>query len=647
MSYLNFDKKQLVNLEYSLQRELLRTNRAGAYYLSTLAGCNTRKYHGMLVTQLNELDGGKHVLLSSLDETVIQHDAEFNLGIHKFPGDYYEPKGHKYIRNFEMDTVPKLTYRVGGVVLTKERILVEKSEQILVKYTLEEANSPTTLRFKPFLAFRNVHALSKANMDANTRYVPIENGIKMKLYEGYPFLNMQFSKEAEFVPVPDWYLNIEYMKEQARGYEFQEDLFVPGYFEIPIKRGESIIFSASTGEEKPNGLKKRFSNESRKRVERDSFMNLLANSAQQFHWDRTDGPDLIGGFPWYESIPRQTLFSIDGILLKQGDVKCYEKVLYTQMERLKDGLLPKYIGAPSDYDAADAPLLLFQAVHKLIDYYKPADLWNKYGKALKSVLESYRKGTKFNIHMQENGLIFAKAEGVALTWMDENINGEPVTPRGGLAVEINAYWYNAVCLALELARAAADDAFVEEWEALPEKIGASFLETFWNDDFEYLADYVDGFFVDWSVRPNMILAAAQHYSPLSREQKKSIVSKVRNELLTTRGLRTLSPQSPAYKGVCDGNVDERAAAVHQGSVFPFLIMPLIKTYLEVHKRGGLSFVKRIIEGFEEGIAEHCIGSISEMYSGNPPHHAKGAISQAWNVGAIIEATAYVDGYDEN
>jgi len=192
MSYLKFDKNQLVNLEYSLQRELLRSNRAGSYTSTTISGCNTRKYHGLLVCPLEELDGEKHVLLSSLDETVIQHGSAFNLGIHKYVGDHYEPKGHKYIRDFDVEIIPRTTFRVGGVVLTKERILVEKEKQLLIKYTLEEAHSPTVLRFRPFLAFRNVHQLSKANMYANTRYTEIENGIKIQLYEGYPFLHMQF-----------------------------------------------------------------------------------------------------------------------------------------------------------------------------------------------------------------------------------------------------------------------------------------------------------------------------------------------------------------------------------------------------------------------------------------------------------------------
>ena len=401
MGYLNFDKDKLVNLSYSLDRETLRTNRGGAYSSTTLAGCNTRKYHGLLVVRLDELDGGKHVLLSSLDESVIQHETQFNLGIHKYPGDFYEPKGHKYIRNFEFDTIQKHTYRVGGVILTRTRLLVEHENTLLVKYTLEEANSPTKLRFKPFLAFRNVHSLSKANLYANSKYAQVPNGIRMKLYESYPDFFMQLSKECDFVPVPDWYKNIEYIREQERGYEFQEDLFVPGYFEVSIKKGESIIFSASTIEQKPATFFKRYESEKKLRIPRDSFINCLLNSGKQFLWERQDGVDLIAGYPWYESVSRQTLTALPGIFLHQGDVKIFEAVLQTNLKRLKGGLLPKYAGQESFYDAADAPLLVFNALQKLTQYKSAKEIWTTYGSSLKEILKNYREGTDFNIHMQE------------------------------------------------------------------------------------------------------------------------------------------------------------------------------------------------------------------------------------------------------
>ena len=646
MSYLNFDKEELVNLEYSLQREFLRTNRSGAFSSSTLAGCNTRKYHGMLIVQLDELDGGKHVLLSSLDESIIQHDAQFNLGIHKYPGEFYEPKGHKYIRNFEIETIPKVTYRVGGVILTKTRLLVEHKNQVIVKYTLEEATSPTTLRFKPFLAFRNVHNLTRANMVANTKFAKVKNGIKMRLYEGYPELYMQFSKDPDFVPVPDWSRNIEYMKERSRGYDYQEDLFVPGYFELAIKKGESVFFSASTEICEPAELKKQYKIEKERRLPRDSFVNCLLNAAQQFMCDRKDGKDLIAGYPWYESIPRQTFLALPGILLTQNEIALYEEVLKTNLSRLKDGLLPKYAGVPCDYDAADAPLFAFQTIQELKPYKEKKELWKSYGPAMKEILSNYKKGTRFNIHMEPNGLIHAKQDGTALTWMDAYIDGKPVTQRGGLAVEINSAWYNAVCFALELAESAKDKAFISEWAAFPELIAESFLNTFWDEDHGYLADFVDGSYKDWAVRPNMIFAAGFSYSPLSREQKKSILSKVRNELLTPRGLRSLAPNDFNYKGSCIGNPDVRSAAFHMGSVYPFLIYPFVKTYLEIHKAGGLSFVKQIMAGFEEEMSEHCVGTLSELYEGNPPYSARGAISQAWNVGGVLRALSVLEKFGE-
>jgi len=645
MSYLNFDKKELVNLEYSLQREFLRTNRSGAYSSSTLAGCNTRKYHGMLIVQLNELDGGKHVLLSSLDETVIQHDAQFNLGIHKFPGDFYEPKGHKYIRNFEFDTIPKMTFRVGGVLLTKSSLLVEEENQLIVRYTLEDAHSPTILRFKPFLAFRSVHELSKANMFANSKYLPVKNGIKVKLYEGYPELHLQFSKKPDFVPVPDWYRNIEYMKEQARGYEYQEDLLVPGYFELPIKKGESVFFSASTREHEPVSFSKLYSFELKRHIPRNSFINCLLNAAQQFIWVRKDGKDIIAGFPWYESIPRQTFKALPCLLLSPEKMNVYEEILQTNLKRLKDGLLPKYVGCPSNYDAADAPLLVFNAIQELKRFKENKIIWALYGPALKEIISNYKKGTHYNIHMQENGLIYAKADGVALTWMDAYVDGKPVTQRGGMNVEINAAWYNAICFALELAESAKDKPFIDEWKNYPSIIAESFLHTFWSDEKGYLADYADGNYIDWSVRPNMIIATSFEYSPLTREQKKMVVSMAKNELLTPKGLRTLAPANPNYKGTFEDNPEERAEAAHQGSVYPFLIYPFVKSYLEIHKTGGLSFVKQIIAGFEEEMAENCVGTISEVYEGNPPYTAQGALSQAWNVASILRTARLVEKFE--
>lgn len=639
MSYLKFDKNQLVNLEYSLQREVLRTNRVGSYTSTTLAGCNTRKYHGLLVCPVEEPDGGKHVLLSSLDETVVQHGASFNLGIHKYEGDHYEPKGHKYIRDFEVEILPETIYRVGGVVLAKKYLLVEKEQQLLIKYTLEDAHSPTILRFRPFLAFRSIHTLSKANLYANTHYSEIENGIKIRLYDGYPFLHLQFSKVAEFVPAPVWYYGIEYPKEQSRGYDYKEDLFVPGYFEVPIKKGETIMFSASVGECAPASFRQKFTREMKKRIPPDSFIRNLANAAQQF-FVRQDGlTHILAGYPWYGPISRQTFIALPGLTIDLDDPETCAKVLDTQLNYLKEGLFLKFPQTQGSFsDTIDAPLWFFWAVQQ---YYRsikdPAKIWRKYGQSMKSILAAYKKGTDFNIRMLDNGLISGETKNVALTWMDSYVGGKPVVQRGGMPVEVNALWYNALCLALELAEAEDDQEFITEWKELPALVARSFVDLFWSDQRQYLADCINGEIKDWSIRPNMLIVAALEFSPLDREKQKAILSTVKQELLTSRGLRTLSPRDPRYKGICEGSIDQRELIVHQGTAWPWLISFFVEAYLKIHRRGGMPYVRKIIEGFEIEMTENCIGTISEMYNGNPPHSGKGAISQAWSVAALIHA----------
>lgn len=644
MSYLKFDKQQLVNLEYSLLREVLQTNRAGSYSCTTLSGCNTRKYHGLLICPNDSLDGGKHVLLSSLDATIIQHGAEFNLGIHKYQGEQFEPKGHKYIRDFEFDIIPVTTYRVGGVIFKQEVLLVEDAEQVLIKYTLVDAHSPTTLRLKPFLAFRNMHSLSHSNMFANTKYLPAQNGVKIQLYEGYPFLHMQMSKKAEYVANPHWYYNIEYMKDRSRGYEYLEDQYVPGYFEVDIKKGESIIFSASTEEIKTSDLKNKFSDELWNKTPRNSFFNCLLNAAEQFVIKKPSVTDIQAGYPWYMGRVNQTFVALPGLSIALNDPELIEKIIDNNISRLRNGLFPKRWGRfGSDYDSADAPLWFFWAIQKLTDDLGGRKkVWTKYKETFVSILNAYRNGTDFSIKMNEKGLICTNCTGVALSWMNAYSNGVPVTPRYGCSVEINALWYNAICFALELASEENDKSFTKEWKEIIVTIGESFRKEFWDEEKGYLADCTFNGIADWSIRPNQIIATALKYSPLTKEMKKSIISFAKRELLTPRGIRTLSPRDERYTGSYEGNEEQREQAIHQGTVHPWLIGFFIEGYLLIHQRGGLSFTKTIMEGFEEEMNSHCIGTISELYNGNPPHTGKGAISQAWNIGEILRAYQIID-----
>ena len=637
MAYLKFDKDKLINLEYSLSREILRSNRAGSYGSTTIIGCNTRKYHGLLVCPCKEQNNEQFVFLSTLDVTIVQHNQDFNLGIHKYQGDLYVPKGHKYVRNFKAETSAITTYRVGGVILEKESLLLENKEQILIKYTLIEAHSDTLLKFMPFLAFRGIHQLSEANLYVNTKYQVVKNGIMSKLYDGLPGLYMQFNKKVDFVANPDWYYNNEYIEEQKRGYDFAEDLFVPGFFECPIKQGESIIFSASTSEhDTPATLKTLYSIEEKKRTPRNSYINCLTVAAEQFIVKTEDKTEIIAGFPWFGAWGRDTFISLPGLTLSTGKISTAKDIIDTMVNRMKGGLFPN-MGDENNpaFNSVDAPLWFFWALQQYAEYDTSLDIWKVYREPVCQVLNAYRNGTMFNIRMLENGLIWAGEEGKALTWMDALTSSGPVTPRMGMPVEINGLWYNAVCVSLEWAEKAGDKKFIKEWKNLPEKIAQSFNDLFWDEQKGYLADYVDGDFKDFSVRPNQVITTALDYTPLEKEKIRQILLVVEQELLTPKGLRTLSPKNTRYLGIYEGSQEARDSAYHQGTVWPWLLEFYVKAYLKVHRKSGLSVAKHIFYNFEEEMTVAGIGTISEIYDGNPPHYPRGAISQAWSVAALL------------
>jgi len=646
MSYIEFDKNQLINLGYSLKRELLRSNRAGAYSSRTIVGCNTRKYHGLLVAPQPGIDDENHVLLSNLDEVIIQRDASFNLGIHKYPGGVYKPGGHKYIRDFNTEPIPNLVYRVGGVLLRKEMIFAESNDRIMIRYTLEDAHSPTRLRFNPFLAFRNVHRLSKANFDLSDKYRKVPNGVMMRMYNGYTPLYMQFSKKVEYHHAPSWYYNIEYQEEMERGYDYQEDLFVPGFFEIEIKKGESVVFVAGTSEVNPAAIKRSFTSEVKKRTPRNNFENCLINSAHQFIVKRDKKTWVVAGFPWFGRWGRDTFIALPGLTLVNDDPKTCKAVVDTMVEDLKGPLFPN-IGAGSDsaYNSVDAPLWFFWTLQQYANYTGDRKVvWDTYGKKMKMILRGFRKGTDFNIHMQENGLLHAGIPGYALTWMDAVVDGKAATPRIGLPVEINALWYNAIRFSLELAEHAEDEKFVKEWKDIADMIPVSFTAAFWDAKKGYLADYIGPEGHDWSVRPNQVIAASLPYRAIDEGICMSVVEVVRKELLTSRGLRTLSPRDLNYKGTYYGNQAERDRAYHQGTVWPWLFGHFAEAYLRVHGKGGVEYIENIYKGFEKVMTEAGIGSVSEVYDGDPPHYPGGAISQAWSVSELLRTNALLKKY---
>ncbi|MCR5469742.1 MAG: amylo-alpha-1,6-glucosidase [Prevotella sp.] len=645
MSYLRLEKAVMTNLQESLRREFLRTNRSGAYSSSTLVDCNTRKYHGLLVVPVPELDDDNHVLLSSLDCTVIQHGAAFNLGLHKYQGNNFSPNGHKYIREFDATTVPTTTYRVGGVVLKKEVIFQHYEDRILIRYTLVEAHSATTLRFRPFLAFRSVRQFTHENNTASREFSQVDNGIKTCMYAGYPDLYMQFSKKNEFIFQPDWYRGVEYPKEQERGYASNEDLYVPGYFEMPIEKGESIIFSGSTSQIKTSSLKALFDEEVGERVPRDNFYHCLVTAAHQFHKrEKNNDRYLLAGYPWFKSRARDTFIALPGLTLSIGEVDYFEKVMKTAEKALREFMDEKPItGKLYEVEQPDVPLWAVWAMQQYAKEVGRDKCFEMYGKLLQDIVRFILDGKHPNLRLDENGLLYSNGRDKAVTWMNSTANGRPVVPRSGYIVEFNALWYNTLKFCASIAAEKGDVKGAEKVEAIAAKVKASFVDTFVNE-YGYLLDYVDGNMMDWSVRPNMIFAVALDYSPLNQQQMKSVVDICTRELLTPKGLRSLSPKSGGYNPIYVGPQTQRDYAYHQGTAWPWLGGFYMEACLKLYKRSRLSFIERQLVGYEDEMDYHAIGTISELFDGNPPFNGRGAMSFAMNVAEILRTLQLMDKY---
>ena len=637
MAFLKFNKSELVNLEYSLKREIIAANKAGAYCNTSIVTCNTRRYHGLLAVPVDELGGGKYMLLSALDESLVLRGKQFNLGIHCY-GDTYDPKGHKYIVDFDANPVPVVTYKVGGILFTKTIMMVPDTDQVLVKYELLEAPSKLTLMLKPFLAFRSVHSLTHQNPDAYTGYDEVDNGVSFRLYSGFPTLNMQLSNPHTFKYQPYWYNGVTYSDEYRRGFDCREDLFVPGTFSLEMKPGDSVVFSASVAEVNPKGLKRKFTDTLKKMGEIESYLDLLAHNAKLFICEKGNDARVNAGFSWLETgLLRETVASLPGLTLyANGDCEMFEKVLDTLIREEQDRLFYRTT-------QCEAPLRLTETIQQYIRFSgKERQIWKKYGETLKAIIESYSPGRRKEIAMHPNGLLWAQMDGVALSWMNAYVYGRPVTERAGYQVETNAYWYNALCFAIDMENkyGPKKSEFVEKWSAVRDLVKENYQPMFWRPDWGYLVDYVGNGPQDQAVRPNMLVPAYLEYCPVDDEVISEIVMTINDELLTKRGLRSLSPRNEAYRGVYEGSQIDRDLAYHQGCAFPDLLAPYVDLCFRMMGSTFYGRAKYLVEGFFEDISKHGVGAFSELYDGDPPHEPHGAIASAMSTAALLHI-AYV------
>lgn len=583
------------------------------------------------------------MLLSSLDESLVMGGKQFNLGIHCY-GDTYEPRGHKYIIDFDAFPVPMVTYKVGGIIFTKTIMMAPDNDQLLIKYELLEAPSKVSLTLKPFLAFRSVHSLTSQNPKAYTGYEDVDSGVSFRLYDGFPDLNLQISGKASFKSQPYWYNGITYSDEYRRGFDCREDLFVPGYFATELKPGESVVFSASVNEVSSKTLKRKFTDYLKKRKDVYSYHDLLVRNADLLK-SVVDGKERINaGFSWLETgLLRETIIALPGLTLyANGDKAEFEKILDNLIADEQERLFRRTT-------QVESPLRLTDTIQQYIHF--GADekhVWKKYGETLKGIIESYAPGCRKEVTMHPNGLLWAQKDGVALSWMNAYVHGRPVTERAGYQVETNAFWYNALCFAIDMETEYGPEgsAFVAKWTPIRDLVKENFQPTFWKQEWGYLADYVGNGPVDPAVRPNQLFAACLDYCPIDEELKSDIVATIKTELLTKRGIRTLSPRNEAYRGVYEGSQIDRDLAYHQGCAFPMLLAPYIDL---LFKMMGSTFYKRaeyLVEGFYQDINKHGVGLFSELYDGDPPHEPHGAISCACSTSALLRIDYIMNQYKE-
>ena len=670
----SFFKPACQNIRRSLRKEWLQTNGLGDYSSSTVPLCNTRKYHGLLVANLPD-PPGRHVLLSSLEESVAGGDKEFFFSTRKHPGAYY-PHGYEYLEYMESGNWTIFRYRIGPLLITRELCLVQNRTMLLIRYSSHfpdggEGIPPLSLRIKPQLAFRNMHELTFANMALQVSTFPAGKtwpGFLIRPYNSLPAIYMQSEGvPGKFFPSPDWCHNVEYFVEQERGFPAHEDLFMPGMFELDINPDTPVFISASL-KETSESLATLWEEETSKRLDVDHASSRLTEHLRQEgkrfltnlpSTERSaDGkakkatkaaemPAVVAGYHWFNAWGRDSLIALPGLTFAAGRPEEGKTILAAISKSAKQGLVPNLFAfgaSPAAYNSVDASLWYIWAVQKMLELMPDEDdftyaiCWP----VIKSIISAYKNGGPLRssqgiawppMRMDDEGLLVVGNEHTQLTWMDANSDGYPVTPRHGCPVEINALWYNALVFARQLAERFGEDA--PHSAQLLSQVKDNFRKRFWTDkENGYLGDVWRDGWLDASIRPNQIFAVSMPCSVLDEEDMVHVVECVRNNLLTPYGLRTLSPQDPAYKEQYEGGPGQRDAAYHQGTVWPWLLGPygeaLLKAAWDIN--GAVEgFLNEISPLFTHHLGEEGLGSISEIFSGNPPHSANGCIAQAWSV----------------
>lgn len=641
-------KEEITAIKPLSSYEWIDTNQLGGYASSTFTHCHTRKYHGLLICHL-EKPIGKYVMLSKVEDALCTDKKTVYLSAHQYRN-HYQPNGAIFLAAYIQETHPIFAYKCKEFTLFKEIMLLNEENTVLIKYRLVHGDF-NKVSLRPLIACRNIHTLTIANRTLETNVYPCQQGYSMLPYAELGPLYFQIDGEFDFQPKADWYKNFEYVEEINRGFAGYEDLFSPGTFTATFNKKNELIFSCSRTEQ-TMPLEKQWKKELRRRAKiakkSDSFLQQnLKKDANSFicKQNETDHLTITAGYPWFGAWGRDTLISLPGLTLYSGEkAKCLA-ILKNIVRYEKNGLLPNIISADishSAYNSVDASLWFGWAVQQY--YYKTRDIKSVkqfFLETLKNIYLHYTQGTSNHIKVGEDQILRAGSAVENVTWMDCVVAGVPITARYGAQVENNALWYNFLCFLSELLTKVGDRNH-KEIKARIKTLKKSFSDVFWNESLGYLHDYVNEEEKSTSIRPNQIFAVSLPYSPLNRQQTLSVLKVVQEHLLTPYGLRTLSPNDKKYIGHYGGDIYSRDAAYHNGSVWPWLIMPFAEALAKVSsKKNFETMMKPCLAAFNNHLFAAGIGTISEIFDGDFPHSPNGCISQAWSVAEVFRLTKFI------
>ncbi len=644
---IHFDENTCGNLESATEREWLETNGLGGFASSTIIGLNTRRYHGLLVAATKP-PVGRMLLLSKLEETLIVNGERFELSANQYPGAIH-PQGYRYLKEFSLDPFPVFVYEVAGVTLEKTVFMVHGENTVVVAYkrlkksrTVKECH----LEIHPLVAFRDYHSTTHEN-PAISDHVEILNGLaSIRPYGDLPELYFAHNAD-ELIPTVFWYRSFEFQEEQKRGLDFNEDLFNHFALKFDLSKTSAATIIAST-ERKDVGIAEKLGKAeiSRRKkllkgVKRDELIQTLTLAADQFIVARGDQKTVIAGYHWFSDWGRDTMIALPGLTLTTGRYEIAKSILLEFAKHVNQGMLPNRFpdaGEEPEYNTVDATLWYFEAVRALLAHTDEYEFVRQHlYETLKDIMEWHERGTRYQIHVDGDGLLFAGEPGIQLTWMDARVGDWVVTPRIGKPVEIQALWYNALCVMENLAFKFGDSSTGKHFADMAERAKSSFNQQFWNEAAGCLIDVANGNDRDASIRPNQIFAVSLPHSMLDLDQARQIVSVVERELLTPVGLRTLSPSDPNYIGTYQGDMRNRDGAYHQGTVWPWPMGAFICAYLKVNRQSKAAHkqARKWLDGFQAHFNEAGLGQVSEIFDGNAPHLPKGCIAQAWSVAELL------------